>query len=751
VPLIDTMIRKTLILIFFSLPLLSHSANLDSLKSEWLNKSNSDSVRTNSLINLVIYYQSVSPDSALKFAKQQLVFAKQTNNKELEGLAHFSMGYAYLSLDQLQESIINYKKAIELFIQVKDTTELANCHNNMALAHLRMGDYSASYTTYTKAIEYYNSLSDTFEVAKVYNQLALIRDYEGKWLESLDLYFISLDLFEKLNHDYGKSVIYLNIAGIYDHMKDDENAKKFYNQSLVLKKKINDDYGEALIYCELADRESMIGVYDSAITKFMVALKIFEKYNEKMDIAGALSGMGTVYRRMGEHNKSIDFYKKAITIQREIELYPGLSKALCGLGGSYNSLGQFNMGKKACEEGLALARKTGYKTSEKDNCYCLSTSYEGMGQHKKALDFYKTYIEIRDSLINDERTVEAARKDMQFTFAQQQFQDSVKNAQEQAIKDMEISEQKAQLQKERTFKYSLFAGILLSLCLVVIAYRSYRIKKRDNRLIALQKEEVEIQKSIVEEKNKEITDSITYAKRIQNAILPPKKLVKEWLPNSFIFYQPKDIVAGDFYWMETSDDFLFFAVADCTGHGVPGAMVSVVCHNALNRAVKEFNIKDPGKILDKTKELVIEQFENDEEEVKDGMDIALCRLNLNTNEVSYAGANNPFWILRKDSESIEEIKATKQSIGKAYSSVNYETHSIQLNKGDSMYLFSDGFADQFGGEKGKKFKYKPFKNLLIKLATLNIEEQKDKLEKAFNDWKGEHEQIDDICVIGVRV
>ncbi len=745
------MIRKTLILIFFSLPLLANSSNIDSLKSEWLNKNNSDSSRVMSLIRLVRNYQAINSDSALKFSNEQLEFAKQIKNKKWEGLAHFSMGFAYFSLNQLQKSITNYKKAIKLFIQVKDTTELANCHNNMALAHLRMGDYPASYNAYSTAIDYYNSLADTFEVAKVYNQLALIRDYEGKWLESLDLYFISLDLFEKLNHDYGKSVIYLNIAGIYEQMKDDENAKKFYNKSLALKKKVNDDFGEALIYCELADRESMSGEYDSALTKFMVALKIFEKYNEKRDIAGTLSGMGSLYRRMGEYNKSIDSYKRAVNIQREIELYPDLSKTLCGLGTSYNSLGQFNMGKKACEEGLELAQKTRYKISEKDNCYCLSTSYEGMGQHKQALDFYRTYIEIRDSLINDERTVEAARKDMQFTFTQQQFQDSIKNAQEQAIKDIEISEQKAQLQKERTFKYSLFAGILLSLCLVVIAYRSYRIKKRDNQLIALQKEEVEIQKAIVEEKNKEITDSITYAKRIQNAILPPKKLVKEWLPNSFIYYQPKDIVAGDFYWMETSDGFLFFAVADCTGHGVPGAMVSVICHNALNRAVKEFGIKDPGKILDKTKELVIEQFENDEEEVKDGMDIALCRLNLNTNEVSYAGANNPFWVLRKDSESIEEIKATKQSIGKAYSSINYESHTLQLNKGDSIYLFSDGFADQFGGEKGKKFKYKPFKNLLIKLATLNIEEQKDKLAKAFNDWKGEHEQVDDICVIGVRV
>ncbi|MFH2094869.1 MAG: SpoIIE family protein phosphatase, partial [Bacteroidota bacterium] len=252
-------------------------------------------------------------------------------------------------------------------------------------------------------------------------------------------------------------------------------------------------------------------------------------------------------------------------------------------------------------------------------------------------------------------------------------------------------------------------------------------------------------------KNKEILDSINYARRIQTAILPPDRVFREILKDSFILFRPKDIVAGDFYWIEQYNEHIIFTAADCTGHGVPGAMVSVVCHNALNRAVREFGIFDPGSILDKVRELVAETFEKSENEVRDGMDIALCTLK--GNMLSYSGANNPLWIIRnKTAEipSIEEIKPDKQPIGKYDSEKPFTTHSIELAKGDTFYIFSDGYADQFGGPQGKKFKYKAFKNLLLDIHNRPMSDQKSLLNNEFDNWKGSIEQVDDICVVGVK-
>jgi len=267
-----------------------------------------------------------------------------------------------------------------------------------------------------------------------------------------------------------------------------------------------------------------------------------------------------------------------------------------------------------------------------------------------------------------------------------------------------------------------------------------------------QREEAEHQKKIVEEKQQEITDSITYAKRIQHAILPSDELIKEHLTDSFVLYIPKDIVAGDFYWLEKlSQDEVMFAVADCTGHGVPGAMVSVVCNNAMNRSVREFEITEPGQVLDKTKELILEQFEKNsgEEVIKDGMDIALCKLNTVKNHIQFSGANNPFLIVR-NGEFIE-LKGDKQPVGEFEPSQSFTTHELELEKGDMCFMYSDGFADQFGGEKGKKFKSSSLKKLLAVIADKSSDEQQKELFKVFNSWKGDYEQLDDVCIIGFRI
>ncbi len=371
--------------------------------------------------------------------------------------------------------------------------------------------------------------------------------------------------------------------------------------------------------------------------------------------------------------------------------------------------------------------------------YILYRSYQKTGDFKNALKMHEKFTSLEDSIGNENNKKELVRHELKSSYNQQKAIDDAKN-------DKLLAIEQEKKKKQTILTIACASGLILVGIFLIFIFNRLRITKKQKGII-------EEQKLIVDAKNQEITDSINYAKRIQNAILPPEKVVKEYLNDSFILYKPKDIVAGDFYWMESLPDnnkeglSVLFAAADCTGHGVPGAMVSVICNNALNRSVREYGLTVPGKILDKTREIVIEEFIKSDEDVKDGMDIALCALN--GNKLQYAGANNPLWIIRNG--EILETKSDKQPIGVFDNPLPYTTHSFDLQKGDSIYIFSDGYVDQFGGEKGKKFKAKTFKELLLSIQDKSMKEQKEIIDLTFENWRGDLEQIDDVCIIGLRV
>ena len=362
---------------------------------------------------------------------------------------------------------------------------------------------------------------------------------------------------------------------------------------------------------------------------------------------------------------------------------------------------------------------------------------------------------IKNEIINHEPDSDELRGVMDYVTEQNRLifvRDSLRAQQEQLqIAEIEskakIDKQNQDLAQEAQRRYYLYGGVILLLIFGIFMYNRFRVTRKQKSIIEAQKLEVDKQKETIEETHKEITDSIAYAKRIQSAILPPNSLIVEHLPNSFVLYKPKDVVAGDFYWLEFKDGRTIFAAADCTGHGVPGAMVSVICNNALNRSVREFGFIEPNEILNKARELVVQEFEKSEEEVKDGMDIALCSLKGKT--LHYAGANNPLWIIRNG--EIIETKADKEPIGKFENSSGFTNHSFELETNDTFYIFSDGYVDQFGGDKGKKFKTKALRELLLSMQDKSMPEQKSLIDNAFEEWRGTLEQIDDVCFIGVRI
>ncbi len=619
-------------------------------------------------------------------------------------------------------------------------------------------------------------------IADSYNNVGIIYWNQGNYDKALENHFASIKIREEvltkakqiknnLHVNYSKkglSASYNNIGLVFETQNKFDKAIENYSLSLKIQDEIHDKQGMANTYNNIGVIYYNQENYNKALENYSIAKKYYSETNDKQGLSSILSNEGIVYKNQGNYDLALGKYFTSLKLREEIGDKLGVANSYGNIGNLYLTQNKIADAKKQLLISLELAKEIGSKNDIMRMYETLAKCDSISGNWKGSLAFYKLYKQFNDSIFNEEsldKTIEMSTR----------FESEKKEAQIKLLeKDKEKQAELTLAENKRQNAILLFIVVVLLLVIVFSIFMSnrFRVTQKQKKQIEEQQIITDQQKQLVEEKNKEITDSIHYAKRIQAAILPSDKLVKEHLKDSFIIYKPKDIVAGDFYWVEAinSDEYwvlsgenpslntqysplVLFAAADCTGHGVPGAMVSVVCNNALNRSVREYGLTNPGEILDKTREIVIQEFEKSDEEVKDGMDIALCSLEFKVKscELKYAGANNPLWALRKGATEIEEIKPNKQPIGKYLVSQPFTTHTIELQKGDSIYIFSDGYADQFGGEKGKKFKLKSLKELILSVQDKNLTEQKHIIEKVFEDWKGSLDQIDDVCIIGVRV
>ena len=430
------------------------------------------------------------------------------------------------------------------------------------------------------------------------------------------------------------------------------------------------------------------------------------------------------------------------------------------------------------EKALLLSQELGFPMDIEQSAFLYSNIASSMKNWEKADEMHVLYLIMRDSTRNEQNTKSTMQLQFQIEYAKKSAADSIKSYDALKLKNAEIATNKANAEKlkiaadsQKKFNYFLIVGLVLVGLFAFALFNRFKHSQNQNKIIAEQnqhseklRKKVEHQHLLLEETLQDMSDSIKYAERLQKAILPSNEDLQTNLKDGFVLFKPKDIVSGDFYWMHNTGTQVLVAVADCTGHGVPGAMVSVVCSNALNRSVKEFNLKSPGEILNKTRDLVVETFNRGGQNVRDGMDIALC--SISDHKVSFSGANNPIWIIRKEEDrnkelfqntfslngySLIEFKGNKQPVGFYDCMEKFIQQEIQLYKGDTIFMFTDGFADQFGGDRGKKLMYKPFKNLLLSINHLSMEKQKQELEQFFIEWRGDNEQVDDVCIIGFKV
>lgn len=575
--------------------------------------------------------------------------------------------------------------------------------NVLGLLLVDKGDYirAQDYLLESKSIA--ESLGDTSLLAGPVNNLGLMYKTIGLHEKSLEFYLLAMDLDG--DSDWSRSIYLNNIAIAYVEMDKIKLAKNYYEQSIQLS----------------------------------------EETGNYQNQANAIGNLGEIYFRTMDYDSALYYFLGSLDVNREIGNIIGEYFILNRIGMAYLRLKDPDKALEYCLQSYDISKVKSSLLQERDCHRCLYLSYQALGQKSKAFDHIEIFKTLDDSLLNDVKMEEIMGVQYQMEYEKQLLEDSLAISTQQKIKEVQLN---ADLKTKNIIQYVLYVGIFALILVAIVLYRNFRLKQKDNEIIAEQKRIVENQKFLVEEKNQEITDSITYAKRLQEAILPTREKIKALLPDSFVLYIPKDIVAGDFYWLEETEEKVLFAIADCTGHGVPGALVSVVCNNSLNRAVREFKLIHPSEILDKTRELVIETFKSSNTTVKDGMDIALCCFDLKTRELEYAGANNSLYLLR--SGELIEFKADKEPIGTFTNPTPFTNHIIATQENDQIFLFTDGFADQFGGEKGKKYKYKPFKEFLINSSHNSAVKQKASLENEFSRWLGDYEQIDDVCVMGVK-
>jgi tetratricopeptide (TPR) repeat protein len=667
----------------------------------------SDSSYIKTLNYLAWEYLFITPDTAITLAQQGLQLSEKINWKKGKVFCLNTLGGYNRIKGNYPQALAYYNTGLKIVEELSDKPLQAKFLGNIGIVYDDQSDYPKALAYYFKALKLKEELGDKGGIAVTLGNIGIVYYALSDYPKALEYFLKALKKDEELGDKRGMAADLVNIGMVYDDQSDYPKALEYYFKAL----KIAEDLGDKQIIAALL---SNIGVvyddladYTKALEHFLKALKINEELGNKRSIAINLGNIGSVYHNQSDYTKALEYYFKAFKIKEELGEKKGIAIWLGSIGDLYRNTGKFKEAEKYLKQALALSDSLGTLDVTRDYESSLSQLYDTLGQYKLSLIHFKKHIAARDSIDNDEK-----RKQINYLASKYEWEKK-----EAVMKEQQEKERALFLANQRRNKiilYSVLSGLALVLVFSFFIYRSLRITKK-------QKQVIEEQKHLVEEKNKEITDSIRYAKRIQNAILPPDKVVKESLKESFILYLPKDIVAGDFYWLETKNNTILFAACDCTGHGVPGAMVSVVCVNGLNRSVREHGITEPGKILDKTREIVIAEFEKSEEDVKDGMDISLCALN--GYHLQWAGANNPLWIIRNG--ELIEYAPNKQPIGKVDKPTTFTTHHIELQQGDRLYIFSDGFADQFGGEKGKKFKAANLKKLLLSIQHESMEQQKN--------------------------
>ncbi len=808
---------KALLLTLATFIHLALAAQVDSLM-ECADKAKHDTTR---LRNIVLASEVCEISDIPIYADQAIELAEYLESKPdldqdkillYKATAYNNLGFLHHARSQFDAALAMYDKSKQIFENIADTIGISRSYNNIAMVRKDRGDIKIALEMLMKSTQLCEGRNDEKLLHINYSNIATIYTHLAQVDSALHYIYKSLKIQERIGDKFGMGYSYNTLSSLYHTQRDYKSALEASKKAMAIREEIKDYEGLASSYNNIGFIHDMNDNDSLALVYYMKGLEIRETHGLSSGTSDIYSNLSSYYLDRGDTLTGLKYLQDAIKIREDVGDIEGISNTYIKYARVLHARKQADLSLKYARKAYKIAMNTGYVEDIMNASQILAKVYYRLGKADSAYLLHVQHLNYRDSLTNDENQREIVRQEIDYDYAKKRLADSVEHAKTLEIQKLENKHREEKLDKVQKLNAAMIVGLVLLLGVILFAIRAYRNKKNFALSLAHQKE-------IVEEKNREVTASINYAKRIQTAILPPESLMEKHFKDYFLIYKPKDIVAGDFYWMEVLPgsppleeleevgNTILFAVADCTGHGVPGAMVSVICANALNKGVIEENITNPAELLDRTREHVLESFRRSNEDIKDGMDIALCSLTFAQREkqsvsdsldsiqmdaqvrsasadatgdtqtvsdhsvlLNYAGANNPLWIVSKkpqidvngamldpilsqNDSNLFEIKADKQPIGLYGKEQAFSNHRMELNEGDQLYLFSDGFADQFGGkgEKAKKFKASNFKRLILETSNMSAKDQGQSLELALNEWMGDYEQLDDICVIGVRI
>ncbi|KAB2868656.1 MAG: SpoIIE family protein phosphatase [Bacteroidales bacterium] len=619
---------------------------------------------------------------------------------------------------------------VEKLAQEKgDSAVLSSIWSRYGFVNYWTGRYPVAIDYYSKAKHYHLVKNDSINAAWKGYMIGLTYKYWGKYHEAQKEIQENIKLFEKIGDEDGILNCYIVSGYINEAWGNFDEAERICRYTLQMAKEQSNPNAEAYSLLAIGNAFLSKSKIDSAYIYIDNSHKKFIESSDNYGIALVNRDLGTYYLLKGNTNKSLFHLKTGLEILKSSSNNRGYSEILAIIGKVYLERKDYENAVKNLEESQRLALEMELYEDIIKNFQSLSIAYEKWGKYDSALKCIQKYTHLKDSIFNAEKHFQIAELQTQY---------------ETEKKEQQIALQNIKLDKNKSIQRLLILAFVLASTLAFFSFRWYRIKKRDNQLLSEQKR-------LIEQKNTQITDSINYAKRIQGVLLGKSSTLPKPVKDLFILYQPKDIVSGDFYFIKEYQNYTVIAAADCTGHGVPGAFMSMLGVTLMNEVFTYSNPKRAAEVLEEMRIKVKEALNQTEykTEAKDGMDMALCIIDKSKNQLQYSGAYNSLYLVRNN--ELTEYKAVRNPVGVHMKELPFQNEVVNFETNDQFYIFSDGYADQVGGSSYQKFKIVEFRKLIHSISSLPMNEQASKLESTIQIWKGSTDQTDDMLVVGFKM
>jgi serine phosphatase RsbU (regulator of sigma subunit) len=675
-------------------------------------------------------------DKVMEYGTKLYLISKPIAYKK--GLAHgtFYLGLSHWTKGNYEPALANFRSAMVLFHELNMKRSEIACYINEGQIYTAMGKFQDARISIKKGMLLNQELNDKLIMQSGYVSLGSIYNVEGNYTDAIDNFLKALRITEERNDVVAASACNNNIGDVFYAQNKLDQALSYYKKALANSEAVKEKRALGSIYTGIGNVYWKKKQYKDALTYHFKDLKLKTDYGDKEGIAIASYEIGLDYFSLHQLQKSLSYQSKAYSLFKEIANIKGVVDASGGMGKIYEEQKEFSKALAYFNKMLSTAKKLDYKEGIRNAYENLASVSRKLEQYEEALNYTELFHNEKDSLLNKDNFKQVAELNTRYETDKKEKEILL------LTKDQQL---KAKIIKQQQLvRWGLIIGLTLLTISIASIYRRYRFKQQANEILKIQKDEIQ-------QKNMLITDSIDYAQTIQEAVLPSVQDVQRLLPGSFILYKPKAIVSGDFYWVGNTNDRLICAVGDCTGHGVPGAFMSLLGYNMLENIIKSKDIIVPSSVLNALDKEITARLPGDgpTEMSKHGMDLSLISIDKNNGHLEFAGAHNDLYIVRDG--TLIELKADKAGLGGNTKKILFNNQCAQLEKGDMVYLFTDGFPDQKGGPNRRKFYYPPFKELLVSISTLTPQEQKLQLETSLTNWKGEkEEQTDDILILGMK-